>query len=59
MPSEKSVAILETMKVDRQEMIEVVLTYDDEPDESQSTDEAFFAQLTERWKSLPPDVSKG
>ncbi len=59
MPPEKAEAILETMKVDRQEMIEVVLTYDDEPDESQSSDEAFFAQLTERWKSIPPDVSKG
>jgi hypothetical protein len=59
MPPEKAAAILEMMKVDRQEMIEVVLTYDDEPDESQSTDEAFFAQLTERWKSIPPDASKG
>ena len=59
MPHEKVAAILETMKVDRQEMIEVVLTYDDEPDESQLTDEAFFAQLTERWKSIPPDASKG
>ena len=59
MPPEKSAAILEMMKVDRQEMIETVLTYDDEPDESQSTDDAFLAQLTERWKSIPPDASKG
>jgi hypothetical protein len=47
------------MKEDRQEMIEAVLTYDDEPDESQSTDEAFFARLRELWNSLPPDASKG
>jgi hypothetical protein len=59
MPPEKSAAILETLKVDRQEMIEMVLTYDDEPDESQSTDAAFFAQLMERWKSIPPDAPKG
>jgi hypothetical protein len=59
MPPEKSAAILEMMKVDRQEMIEVVLTYYDEPDESQSTDEAFFAQLRKQWESLPPDVPKG
>ncbi len=58
MPPEKTAAIVQTMKVDRQEMIEIVLTYDDEPDESPSTDEAFFAQLMERWKSLPPDASK-
>ncbi len=58
-PPEKSAAILQTIKEDRQEMIETVLTYDDEPNESQSTDEAFFAQLKERWKLLPPDVSKG
>ena len=59
MPPEQAAAIVQTMKVDRQEMIEAVLTYDDEPDESQSTDEAFFAQLKERWKSLPPDASRG
>jgi hypothetical protein len=59
MPPEKSAAILETLKVDRQEMIEMVLTYDDEPDESQSTDAAFFAQLRERWNSIPPDAPKG
>ena len=50
---------MQTIKLDRQEMIESVLTYDDEPDESRSTDEAFFAQLQERWKAIPPDVSKG
>jgi len=59
MPPEKVAAILQRMKEVRQEMIEAVLTYDDEPDESQSTDEAFFAQLRERWNSLPPDASKG
>ena len=47
------------MKEDRQDMIEAVLTYDDEPDKSQSTDDAFFAQLKERWKALPPDASRG
>jgi hypothetical protein len=40
-------------------MIEAVLTYDDEPDESQSTDEAFFAQLKARWESLPPEAFRG
>jgi hypothetical protein len=59
MPSERVAAILQTLKVDRQEMIEMVLTYDDEPDESQSTDEAFFVQIRELWNSLPPDVSRG
>jgi hypothetical protein len=59
MPSEKNAEILQTITLDRQEMIEAVLTYDDEPDESQST-EAFLAQLKEleaRWKSLPPKHS--
>jgi hypothetical protein len=58
-PPEKAEAILQTLKEDRQEMIESVLTYDDEPDENQSTDEAFFAQIRRQWESLPPDVSKG
>jgi hypothetical protein len=59
MPTEKNAEILQTIKLDRQEMIEAVMTYDDEPDESQSTDEAFFAQLKEQWKSLPPEASRG
>jgi hypothetical protein len=58
-PPEQAADIVQTLKLDRQEMIEAVLTYDDEPDESQSTDEAFFAQLRERWQSIPPDTSKG
>ena len=48
MPPEQATEIVQSMKMDRQEMIEAVLTYDDEPDESESTDEAFFAQLMER-----------
>ena len=58
-----SPSVLETNleELDRQEMIEAVLTYDDEPDETQST-EAFLAQLKEleaRWKSLPPEAFRG
>ncbi len=59
MPPEQAAAVVQTIKLDRQEMIEAVLTYDDEPDKSQSTDEAFFAELKERWESLPPDASQG
>ena len=55
MPAKKVEEILETIKWDRQEMIEAVVTYDDEPDEDQSH-EAFLAELKEleaRWAALP------
>jgi hypothetical protein len=55
MPAEKAEEILQTIKWDRQEMIEAVVTYDDEPDVDQSHD-TFLAELKEleaRWKSLP------
>jgi hypothetical protein len=53
-PAKQVEEILDTIKWDRQVMIETVVHYDDEPDESDST-EAFLAGLKEleaRWKAL-------
>ena len=58
-PAKVGEEILQRIKWGRQEMIQAVVTYDDEPDEGQSKD-AFLAQLKEleaRWKSLPRNKS--
>ncbi len=55
MLAEKVEEILDTIKWDRQTMIEAVVHYDDEPDEDESR-ESFLAglkELEERWKALP------
>jgi hypothetical protein len=55
MPAEQAEAIRQTIKWDRQEMMEAVVTYDDEPDVDQSHD-TFLVELKEleaRWQSLP------
>lgn len=59
MPAEQVEKILQTLKWDRQEMIEAVLTYDDEPEADQSP-EAFLSALKEleaRWKALFPPLT--
>ncbi len=60
MAAEAVADIVHTLKEDRQEMIETVVTYWDEPDERESL-EAFQARmqkLVERWKALPQESKK-
>jgi hypothetical protein len=60
MAAEEADNILQTLREERQMMIEAVVTYDDEPDESQSP-EAFQArmqELVERWKSVHQEIKE-
>jgi hypothetical protein len=60
MAAEEVAEILQTLKDDRQMMIDAVVTYDDEPDESQSP-EAFQARmqgLVERWIAIHQELKK-
>lgn len=60
MPAETAAEIEHTLKEERQEMIEAVVTCWDEPDESESP-EAFRArmqELEERWKAIHQESKK-
>jgi hypothetical protein len=61
LPSEVVADIVQMIKEERQEMIETVITYWDEPEERESP-EAFRARmqdLVERWKAIHQETKKG
>ncbi len=60
LPSEVAADVIQRLKEERQEMIEAVVTYWDEPDERESP-EAFQArmqELEERWKAIHQESKK-
>ncbi len=58
--AEETANILQTLKEERQMMIDAVVTYDDEPDESQSLEafQASMQELVERWKSIHQEIKE-
>ena len=60
MAAEAVADIVHTLKEDRQEMIETVVTYWDEPDEHESPEvfQARMQKLVERWKALPQESKR-
>ena len=61
MAAETVTDIVHTLKEDRQEMIDTIVTCWDEPDERESPEpfQAPIQELVERWKAIHQEPEKG